>query len=321
MDILVIGAAGMLGRKLCEALSQKGLIGGRQIAHLTMADAFPAEKSPNPEFSTDVLVGDIGEPSFAQQLLASRPQIIFHLAAIVSGQAEKDFETGYRTNLDGARHLFEAVRWRQYQPRLIFSSSIAVFGKPFPTVIGEDYVTRPLTSYGTQKAMAELLLNDFSRREIFDGVALRLPTICVRPGKPNQAASGFFSNIIREPLKGEPALLPVSREARHWFASPRSALRFLLRAAEMDTGDLGSRRTLNMPGLSVTVGEMIESLERVGGPDAVGLIETRLDPFIQKIVDNWPQKLDASRAEALGFSAEKNFDEIIRAHIEDETAR
>jgi nucleoside-diphosphate-sugar epimerase len=252
-------------------------------------------------------------------LLSDRPDLIYHLAAVVSGEAERDFDKGYRVNLEASQSLFEAVRAAGYRPRLVFTSSIAVFGTPFPEVIPEDFAPGPLTSYGAQKAMVELLLADFSRRKFLDGIGIRLPTICVRPGKPNQAASGFFSSIIREPLRGEPAILPVTEDARHWFASPRSAVDFLLHAATIDLDRLGSRRILNMPGISATVGEMIASLERLGGSKCVDLIQRRPDPTIQNIVDGWPQRLDASRAQALGFRAEQGFDDIILAHIEDES--
>jgi nucleoside-diphosphate-sugar epimerase len=201
---------------------------------------------------------------------------------------------------------------------VVFASSIAVFGTPFPETIPEDFAPAPLTSYGTQKAIGELLLADFSRRGFFDGIGIRLPTICVRPGKPNKAASGFFSSIIREPLKGEPAVLPVTDDVRHWFASPRAAVSFLFHAGTLDLDRLGPRRTLNMPGLSATVGEMVASLEQVAGVECVKLIQREPDPNIQRFVDGWPQRLDASRAEALGFTAETSFEEIIKIHVEDE---
>ena len=207
---------------------------------------------------------------------------------------------------------------REYRPRVVFASSIAVFGTPFPETIPEDYALTPLTSYGTQKAIGELLLADLSRRGFFDGIGIRFPTICVRPGKPNKAASGFFSNMIREPLKGEPAVLPVNEDVRHWFASPRAAVNFLLHAGALDLDQLGSRRTLNMPGLSATVGEMIASLEKIAGIECVKLIKRKPDPDIQRIVDGWPRRLDASKAESLGFRAETSFEEIIKTHLEDE---
>ncbi len=254
----------------------------------------------------------------AESFVADRPDIIYHLAAVVSGEAEADFDKGYRVNLSGTQRLFEAVRKAEYRPRVVFASSIAVFGTPFPETIPEDYALTPLTSYGTQKAIGELLLADLSRRGFFDGIGIRFPTICVRPGKPNKAASGFFSNMIREPLKGEPAILPVNEDVRHWFASPRAAVNFLLHAGALDLDHLGSRRILNMPGLSATVGEMIASLEKIAGTECVKLIERKPDPDIQRIVDGWPRQLDASKAESLGFRAETSFAEIIKIHLEDE---
>jgi nucleoside-diphosphate-sugar epimerase len=319
MNILVIGAAGMVGRKLCDVLAKSGDLGGHSIDQLTMADTIAAIAPSSSSIPVRTLASDISRPGAAQTLLSDRPQLIYHLAAVVSGEAEADFDKGYRVNLTASQLLFEAVREAGYRPRIVFASSIAVFGVPFPEVIPEDFAPRPLTSYGAQKAMVELLLADFSRRNFLDGIGIRLPTICVRPGKPNQAASSFFSNIIREPLKGEPAILPVTEQIRHWFASPRSAVGFLLHAATIDLYRLGSLRILNMPGVSATIEEMIASLKRLGGLKCVNLILRRPDAMIQKIVDGWPRRLDASRAQILGFRAEKSFDEIILAHIEDES--
>jgi nucleoside-diphosphate-sugar epimerase len=269
------------------------------------------------------IVSDLSAPGEAEKLVAARPDLIFHLAAIVSGEAEADFEKGYRINLDGTRRLFEAVRkvGNGYKPRLVFTSSIAVFGSPFPPAIGDEFLNAPLTSYGTQKAIGELLLSDYSRRGFFDGIGIRLPTICVRPGKPNKAASGFFSGIIREPLDGEEALLPVAESVRHWFASPRAAVGFLLHAAALDSRPLGARRNLNMPGVSATVGEQIAALRRIAGERAAALIRRAPDETIQRIVAGWPQNFDARRALSLGFRADASFDEIIRIHIEDEVQR
>jgi nucleoside-diphosphate-sugar epimerase len=247
--------------------------------------------------------------------------VIFHLAAIVSGEAEADFDKGYRINLDGTHFLIEAIRaiGDGYKPRLVFTSSIAVFGAPFPEKIGDEFFHTPLTSYGTQKSICELLVADYSRRGFLDGVGIRLPTICVRPGKPNKAASGFFSNIIRDPLAGLDAVLPVSEDVRHWHASPRSAVGFLIHAATMDTAAIGPRRNLSMPGLSVTVGEQIAALERVAGKNVVARIKPVPDPVIMGIVSGWPRDFVTDRARALGFTtAEQTFDDIIRIHIEDE---
>ncbi len=321
MHILIIGAAGMVGRKLTAALVKSGQVGGKAIEKLTLTDIVePSAVAFGGSVTT--LASDLSAPGEATKLVASRPDLIFHLAAIVSGEAEADFDKGYRINLDGTRYLLEAIRQEgfiePYKPRLVFTSSIAVFGAPFPEAIGDEFFNTPLTSYGTQKAICELLLNDYSRKGFVDGVGIRLPTIVIRPGKPNAAASGFFSNILREPLVGQEAILPVDPGVRHWFASPRAAVGFLTHAAELDTSLLGWRRTLSVPGLSATVGEEIEALRRVAGEKAVGLIRSVPDPKIIGMVDGWPRNLAAKRAESLGFKAEANFDEIIRIHIEDE---
>src|SRR6185312_12756429 len=225
-------------------------------------------------FDGSSAVSDLSTPGEAEKLVASRPDLIFHLAAIVSGEAEADFEKGYRINLDGTRLLFEAIRKQQsYRPRVVFTSSIAVFGSPFPPAIGDEFLNAPLTSYGTQKAIGELLLSDYSRRGFFDGIGVRLPTICVRPGKPNKAASGFFSGIIREPLAGQEAILPVADTVRHTHASPRSAVGFLIHAAGLTRDTLGPRINLNMPGVCVTVAEQIESLRRIAGDKVAARIK------------------------------------------------
>src|SRR3984885_2445464 len=280
----------MIGRKFCEALAKRGSIGNKSIDRLTMADTIAPVAPIGAPFEVQTLSGDSSEPGAAEAFMADRPEIIYHLAAVVSGEAESDFDKGYRVNLSGTQRLFEAVRQAGHRPRVVFASSIAVFGTPFPETIPEDYVLTPLTSYGTQKAIGELLLADLSRRGFFDGIGIRFPTICVRPGKPNKAASGFFSNMIREPLKGEPAVLPVGVGVRHWFASPRAAVDFLLHAGALDLDRLGSRRILNMPGLSATVGEMIASLEKIAGTECVKLIRREPDPEIQRIVDGWAQR-------------------------------
>jgi nucleoside-diphosphate-sugar epimerase len=213
--------------------------------------------------------------------------------------------------------LFDAIRAEDYKPRVVFTSSIAVFGAPFPDVIPDEFHPTPLTSYGTQKLISEALLADYSRRGILDGVGVRLPTICVRPGKPNKAASGFFSGIIREPLAGQEAILPVPRTVLHTHASPRSAVGFLVHAAAIDSADIGPRRNLTMPGVAVTVGEQIEALARVAGRDVVKLIREEPDETVWKIVQGWPTRFEARRARELGFVAETNFDDIIHAHIAD----
>jgi nucleoside-diphosphate-sugar epimerase len=310
----------MLGRKLAERLARDGTLRGRRIEHATLADVVEPAPPAGAAFGVDVHATDLAEAGAAHSLVAGRPDVVFHLAAVVSGEAEADLEKGYRVNLDGMRLLLEAIRTAgaAYRPRLVFSSAIAVLGPPFPDPIPDDHPPAPLTSYGTQKAMSELLLADYGRRGVVDGVAIRLPTICVRPGKPNLAASGFFSNIVREPLSGRDAVLPVDDGVRHWFASPRSAVGFLVHAAELDEDDLRDRRALTMPGVSATVADEIEALRRVAGDDAVARIRREPDETIMRIVATWPGNFDAARARALGFRAERDFDEIVRVYLEDE---
>jgi nucleoside-diphosphate-sugar epimerase len=326
MRVLIVGAAGMIGRKLSERLARDGQLAGAPIdaAHLVDIVAPDPVGAPFPVVREAF---DIAAPYVAPKLAGRRPDVIFLLASVVSGEAEADFDKGYAINLDGTRTLFEAVRRENarsggaYRPRLVFTSSIAVFGAPFPDVIGDDFAPAPLTSYGTQKAIGELLLADYTRRGFFDGIGLRLPTICVRPGAPNKAASGFFSGIIREPLAGKEAILPVGDEVRHWHASPRSAVEFLLRAAGLDGSLLGTRRTLTLPGVSVTVGEQIDALRRVAGDRATRLIRREPDEAIARIVAGWPRAFETARAKSLGFHAEADFSAIIQAYIEDDLRR
>jgi D-erythronate 2-dehydrogenase len=320
MHILVTGAAGMVGRKVVERLARDGRLGGRAIARATLHDIVAPSAPANTRFEVKTWASDFAIPGEAEKLVAGRPDVIFHLAAVVSGEAEADFDKGYGINLDGTRALFEAIRriGGGYRPRVVFTSSIAVFGAPFPDAIGDEFLSAPLTSYGTQKAIGELLLSDYSRRGFFDGVGIRLPTICVRPGQPNKAASGFFSNIIREPLAGKEAVLPVSEDVCHWHASPRSAVGFLIHAATLDTARLGPRRNLTMPGVVATVADQIAALRKVAGDKVAARIRRVPDATIQRIVDGWPRRFDAGRALALGFSADESFEAIIRAHIEDE---
>ncbi len=322
MHVLILGAAGMIGRKLTARLVGDGHVGDRAVEQLTLADVVPPEQPSGAAGSVEVVATNLAAPGEAERLVAGRPDLVVHLAAVVSGEAEADFDKGYAVNLDGNRALLEAVRAAHvadvYHPRLVFTSSIAVYGAPLPIPIPEEFQHTPLTSYGTQKAIGELLLADYTRRGFVDGIGIRLPTICIRPGRPNRAASGFFSSILREPLVGQEAVLPVPETVRHWHASPRSAVEFLVRAATLDGSAVGPRRTLSMPGLSATVGEQIEALRRVAGEQAVRLIRREPDPQIIGMVENWAPALDATRAVRLGFAAEGSFDEIIRVHIEDE---
>lgn len=320
MHLMITGAAGMIGRRLAERIAHDGGINNTTVNRLTLVDIVPATPPTGYAGEAVVETADLSAQGEVARLVSMRPDIIVHLAAIVSGDAEANFDKGYRINLDGTRHLFEAIRLAgdDYKPRVVFSSSITVFGAPFPDQIDDEFLLTPLTSYGTQKAICELLLSDYSRRGFFDGIGIRLPTICIRPGRPNKAASGFFSNILREPLNGQETVLPVAEDVRHWFASPRAAVGFLLHAASMDLSRLGDRRNLTMPGVSATVGEEIEALREAAGDRAVQLIRREPDGTIKAIIASWPRDFVTARAESLGFEAESSFADIIDAYVEDE---
>lgn len=319
MKVLVIGAAGMIGRKLCERLLKDGRIGNTAISGLVMADAVAGDLGAHAPFAVDEIV-DLAAPDAPAKLLATRPEMIFHLAAVVSGEAEQNFDKGYAVNLDGTRALFEAIRATGggYKPRVVYTSSIGVFGAPYPGAIADDFFHTPLSSYGTQKAISELLLADYTRRGFFDGVGLRLPNICVRPGKPNAAASGFFSNIIREPLAGREAVLPVADSVGQSHASPRATVEFLLHGAMLDSEKLGARRTVMMPACPASVAQQIEALRRVAGDRVVARIRRVPDPAIMAMVAGWPATFETPRALSLGFKPDTSFDDIIRIHIEDD---
>jgi nucleoside-diphosphate-sugar epimerase len=322
MHILITGAAGMIGRKLTTRLVKDGRLNGQTIERFTLVDVVAPEKPAAFTGQVDASIADLAAPGAASKAIADRPEVIFHLAGVVSGEAETDFEKGYRVNLDGTRALLEAIRAAGggYKPKVIFTSSIAVYGAPFPYAIPDEFHLTPLTSYGTQKAISELLLADYTRRGLLEGVGIRLPTICVRPGKPNKAASGFFSGIIREPLSGQEAILPVADTVRHTHASPRSAVGFLIHAAGLTREQLGPRINLAMPGVCCTVAEQIESLTRIAGAKVAARIRREPDELVMRIVSGWSERIDAKRAAALGFKAEATFDDIVRAHIEDELA-
>jgi D-erythronate 2-dehydrogenase len=319
MHVLVTGAAGMIGRKLVAQLVKRGSLNGQGIDRLTLLDVVAPVSPDGFAGKVETVATDLATQGSAAAVVAGRPGVIFHLAAVVSGEAERDFEKGMRANFDASRALFDAVRAiDDYRPRVVFTSSIAVFGAPFPDAIPDDFALTPLTSYGTQKAMTELMLADYTRRGFLDGVGIRLPNIAVRPGAPNQAASGFFSSIIREPLNGAEAMLPVGDDVLQWHASPRSAVGFLIHAAGLKADAVGPRINLNMPGVCCTVGEQIAALRRVAGDEVVARIRRAPDPLIARIVSGWPRRFDPRRAIELGFTAERSFDEIIRVYIEDD---
>ena len=318
--ILILGGGGMVGQKLANRLAIKGLSGNTDL-NITLFDmAFPQHGVAGPTCVT----GNLSDPAVASKLAAARPDIVFHLAAIVSGEAETNFDKGWDINMMSMWHLLQALRAEheasmgEYVPRIIFTSSIAVFGGPYPDKIGDEFLSAPQTSYGAQKSICETLVSDFSRKGFVDGMSLRLPTVCVRPGKANLAASSFFSGIIREPLNGKTAYLPVADTVRHWHASPRAVAGFLTHATTLDTALLKNRRALNLPGVSCTVAEQIEALRRVAGQSAVDLIVSKPDPAIDKIVAHWPRDFAPERALSLGFRAETSFDEIVQTYIADD---
>jgi len=320
MHILITGAAGMVGRKLTQRLVKEGALNGKPIDKLTLVDIVAPEKPAGFSGTVVATTSDFPASGEAAKAISGRPEVIFHLAGVVSAEAELDLDKGYRVNLDGMRNLLEAVRHAGggYKPRIVFTSSMAVYGAPFPETIYDDFHLTPLTSYGTAKAIGELLLADYTRRGFCDGVGLRFPSICIRPGKPNKAASGFFSSIIREPLAGQEAVLPVADTIVHTHASPRAAAGFLVHAAGLPRERLGTVVNMQMPGVSCTVAEQIAALRRIAGDKVANRIRREPDELIVRIVAGWPHRLEAKRATGFGFKAESSFDEIIRIHIEDE---
>jgi nucleoside-diphosphate-sugar epimerase len=320
VKVLITGAAGMIGRKLTERLAKDGGLNGQAIDSMSLLDVVPPAKPDGFSGKVDTVATDLAAPGEATKVIAGRPAVIFHLAGVVSGEAELDFDKGYHVNLDGTRALLEAIRAAGdgYRPKVVYTSSIAVFGAPFPHTIPDDFHLTPLTSYGTQKAIGEVLLADYTRRGFCHGVGIRLPSIVVRPGKPNKAASGFFSGIIREPLAGVEAVLPVAETVVHTHASPRAAIGFLIHAAGLAPETLGPRVNLSMPGVCCTVADQIAALKRIAGERAVARIRREPDALVVRIVDGWPQRIEARRARELGFKAESSFEEIIRIHIDED---
>ncbi|MBN3849583.1 SDR family oxidoreductase [Paraburkholderia sp. Ac-20342] len=316
MKILITGGAGFLGQRLAKRLLEGKELNGKTITELVLLDVTrPSDELLLRDKRVRAEVGDISDRAVLERLIDAETEAIFHLAAIVSGQAEADFDLGMKINLDASRALLEVSRAARHVPRVVFTSSVAVYGGALPDVVKDDTALNPQSSYGTQKAIAELLLSDYSRRGFIDGRVLRLPTISVRPGKPNAAASSFASGIIREPLKGERSICPVDGETRLWLLSPKSAIEALIAGCEIDRTKLGDQRVINLPGLSVSVNEMVEALREVAGDDAVNRIDWQRDEHIEKIVGSWPGMWDVSRAQALGLTGDNNFPDVIRAYL------
>ncbi|AGK50650.1 3-beta hydroxysteroid dehydrogenase/isomerase family protein [Burkholderia thailandensis MSMB121] len=321
MKVLITGGAGFLGQRLAKRLLARGELAGpngapARIGEIVLLDVVKAHDFGDPRVTT--IVGDIAERAVLDAAIDARTHAIFHLAAIVSGQAEADFDLGMRINLDASRLLLDVCRARGHQPRVVFTSSVAVYGGALPDVVQDDTALDPQSSYGAQKAIAERLLSDYARRGFVDGRVLRLPTISVRPGRPNAAASSFASGIIREPLNGEEAVCPVPGDTRLWLLSPRRAIDALVAGCELDGATLGNRRVINLPGISVTVDEMIDALREVAGADAVARIRREPDERIARIVGSWPGRWDTSRAQSLGLEGDASFADVIRGYVEDD---
>ncbi|AIO68697.1 D-erythronate dehydrogenase [Burkholderia oklahomensis] len=321
MKVLITGGAGFLGQRLAKQLLARGELAGpngapERIDALVLLDVVKSNDFGDPRVTT--IVGDIADRAVLDSAIDAHTRAIFHLAAIVSGQAEADFDLGMRINLDASRLLLDVCRARGHRPRVVFTSSVAVYGGALPDVVQDDTALDPQSSYGAQKAIAERLLSDYARRGFVDGRVLRLPTISVRPGRPNAAASSFASGIIREPLNGEEAVCPVPGDTRLWLLSPRRAIEALIAGCELDGAKLGNRRVINLPGISVTVDEMIDALREVAGADAVKLIRRAEDERVVKIVGSWPGRWDTSRAEALGLKGDASFVDVIRGYIDDD---
>jgi nucleoside-diphosphate-sugar epimerase len=321
MKVLITGGAGFLGQKLAKQLLRHGSLKDAQgvdqmIDQLILVDVVEANDFCDQRVK--VMVGDISNPALVQSLITTDIQSIFHLAAVVSGQAEADFDLGMRINLDAARFLLETCRALGHQPKIVFTSSVAVYGGALPEVVLDTTALNPQSSYGAQKAICELLLNDYTRKGFVDGRVLRLPTISVRPGAANKAASSFASGIIREPLNGQASLCPVSPNLRVWLQSPRYAIESLIRGHDLHASALGLNKAINLPGVSVTVGEMIEALRNVAGNEVVSHISVKPDNQVEAIVKSWPASWDATRAQQLGFKGDVNFESIVRAYVDDE---
>ncbi|WP_319244921.1 D-erythronate dehydrogenase [uncultured Propionivibrio sp.] len=321
MNVLITGGAGFLGQKLARRLLEKGSLKNADGVETKIDRLFLFDIVPAPDFSdprVTVVTGDIGNESDLARALDAQTTSVFHLAAIVSSQAEADFDLGMRINVDAFRVLLERCRRLGQRPKVLFASSVAVYGGPLPAVVQDDTALNPKSSYGIQKAIGELMLSDFSRKGFIDGRGLRLPTISVRPGKPNKAASSFASGIIREPLNGEDTVCPVTPDTRLWLLSPRQVIENMIWAHNLPSDGFELNRMVNLPGVNVSVSEMIDALRTVAGEAAVAHIRWEHDATIQRIVGSWPACWNPKRALAMGFKGDASFEAAVRAYLADD---
>ena len=321
MEVLITGGAGFLGSKLARQLLARGTLAGpsgqaEKISRITLLDQVAAQGFDDPRIA--IMTGDAADAAVIAKALTPSVQSVFHLAAVVSGEAESDFDLGMRINLDATRILLEQARKNGNRPRLVFTSSVAVFGGDLPPKVLDTTPATPQGSYGAQKAMCELMVTDYSRKGFVDGRSLRLPTVTVRPGKANKAASSFASGIIREPLNGVVSVCPVPPDTKVWALSPRSTVHNLIHAHELDSAAFGSAGAVNLPGLTTTVGEMVAAMGRVAGAETMKQVEWKEDPAIMKLVRTWPGDFVTTRAEKMGFVHDASFDDVVKAYMEEE---
>lgn len=323
MRIVITGGAGFLGQRLARAVLSRDTLtdargARRPVREVVLVDVMPARGVADARLRT--VAGDLADPAVAAAAITPDTDSVFHLAAVVSGQAEADFDLGMRVNLDATRLLLERCRALPAPPKFVFASSIAVFGGRLPDPVPDDAPLTPHSSYGTQKVIGELLVADLSRRGALDGRSLRLPTVTVRPGLPNQAASSFASGVIREPLAGVEAICPVAPGTRMWVQSPVAVIENLLVGHEAPAAAFAASRSVNVPGISVAVGDMVAALREVAGDAVADRVRWQLDPAVDRIVSTWPAALAAEHGHALGMRADGDFAAIVRAYISDLTA-